>query len=124
MKNYTLSIDEESRDLVFDKNGDLELVESHETTAQNIRLTLLAWLEDFPLDLTHGTNYKRLFMDTPSPNRDEIQAIFRDAIFQEPEVLEINALDWTIENRQITMNFAGNLRDGTAISMEVTQNGY
>ena len=39
-KNFTLKIDEESRDLVFDSDGNFALIEGDNTTAQAVRLTL------------------------------------------------------------------------------------
>ena len=55
-----MKIDEESRDLVFDSEGKLETIEGDDTTVQAVRLTLEVYKEEFPLDVTHGSEYDRM----------------------------------------------------------------
>ena len=60
MENYTLKIDPNSRDLVLNDDGMMELVFGGDSSAQAVRLTLEAWKGEFPFDPTHGTEYDRM----------------------------------------------------------------
>ena len=59
MPNEPLYINPETRDLEFDGYGVMRMIGGDETTAQNVRLTLLAGKGSFPLDTAHGTEYDR-----------------------------------------------------------------
>lgn len=120
----TLYIDPSTNDLSFDGNGNLRKVYDNETTAQNVRLTLLAYLGDFPLETTHGTEYPRFLgrkhSDLP---QDEAQEIFRDAILQETDLAYVQDLSVTHSGRSAEVAFTGILRSGDTITAEVTALG-
>lgn len=117
MDNHTLKIDEETRDLVFDEKGNLEMISSDETTAQAVRLTMQAYKKEFPLDITHGTGYDRIMGRSLSQlPKDEIDEVMREAIFQEDEVLQVDQLEIEFNGRELSVNFVGTLQSGKIIT--------
>lgn len=117
MDNHTLKIDEETRDLVFDEKGNLEMISSDETTAQAVRLTMQAYKKEFPLDITHGTGYDRIMGRSLSQlPKDEIDEVMREAIFQEDEVLQVDQLETEFNGRELSVNFVGTLQSGKIIT--------
>lgn len=119
MDGYTLKIDEKTRDLVFDDDGCFEEIYGDESSAQAVRLTLLVYKGEFPLDITHGTDYDRI-MGQPLSRlpQDEIEEILREAIFQEEEVLQIDSMDLTQKGRSLSVSFVGTLKSGKTIKTE------
>ena len=119
--NMTLRIGEEDRDLVIDDSGNMEQIYGDETTAQNVRLTLQTWKEEFFLDTTHGTQYDRILGKKPHElPQDEVGEVLREAIFQEPDVAQVNSTSADIGEKTIDAAFAATLKSGQTISMEVT----
>lgn len=121
--NYTLRIDPESRDITFDTDGMMETVAGDDTTAQAVRLTLQTWLGEFALVPSHGTNYEAIMGKKPKDlTEDEIPEVVRAAIFQEPEVEEVEEVTYTQAGRSLDIFFVGRLSNGDIISSEVTMN--
>ena len=121
--NYTLRIDPESRDITFDTDGMMETVAGDDTTAQAVRLTLQTWLGEFALVPSHGTNYEAIMGKKPKAlTEDEIPEVVRAAIFQEPEVEEVEEVTYTQAGRSLDIFFVGRLSNGNIISSEVTMN--
>ena len=121
--NYTLRIDPESRDITFDTDGRMETVAGDDTTAQAVRLTLQTWLGEFALVPSHGTNYEAIMGKKPKDlTEDEIPEVVRAAIFQEPEVEEVEEVTYTQAGRSLDIFFVGRLSNGNIISSEVTMN--
>ena len=106
-----MKIDEESRDLVFDSEGKLETIEGDDTTVQAVRLTLEVYKEEFPLDVTHGTDYDRIM-------GQQIQEVLREAVFQEPQVSQIDQLELSETERTLKVAFVGMLQSGKVIKTE------
>lgn len=120
MENTTLYIDPETRDLVFDENGNFKMISGDDTTVQNVRHTLLTWIAEFFADETHGTNYPEIVgMNENDIDENLIKEVFREAIFQEPNVSRIDSLSISFENRKITATFTATLVSGETINMEV-----
>lgn len=119
MDGYTLKIDEKTRDLIFDDDGYFEEIYGDESSAQAVRLTLLVYKGEFPLDSTHGTDYGRI-MGQPLSRlpQDEIEEILREAIFQEEEVVQIDSMDLTQKGRSLGVSFVGTLKSGKTIKTE------
>lgn len=114
-----MKIDEESRDLVFDSEGILETIQGDDTTVQAVRLTLEVYKEEFPLDVTHGTDYDRI-MGQPISRlpKDEVQEVLREAVFQEPQVSQIDQLELSETERTLKVAFVGMLQSGKVIKTE------
>lgn len=122
MENYTLKIDPETRDLVIDDAGMMELVDGDETSAQAVRLTLQAWKGDFPFDPTHGTSYDRIVGKRPRDlAEDEVPEIIRDAVLQETAVREVDSVEYSFaEGRHLDISVTGTLETGEVITTEVS----
>ena len=118
MKNMTLKMGEQSNDLEFDQNGIMETVYGNDTTAQNVRMALTAWKNDFLPVPEHGTDYKKFF--SVESGDGERMEVMRDAIFQEEEIAQVERLEINNEEeRKAHVLFEGRLSDGGIISMEV-----
>ena len=59
-KISALKLDPETRDLCFDADGIMEVVEDGNAIAQNIRNNLLTWKGEFPLNTGHGKEWQRV----------------------------------------------------------------
>jgi len=120
-RNKTIRIDPESRDIVLDEHGSMEMIYADETTAQCVRLTLQTWITEFPLDVTHGTDYGRILGKKASElEEDEAEEVLRDAILQEQDVAQVDSVSAEIAGRSIAASFKGTLYSGQTISTEVT----
>lgn len=119
MDGYTLKIDEKTRDIVFDDDGYFKEIYGDESSVQAVRLTLLVYKGEFPLDSTHGTDYDRI-MGQPLSRlpQDEIEEILREAIFQEEEVVQIDSMELTQKGRSLGVAFVGTLKSGKTIKTE------
>lgn len=118
MGNITLKIDPDTNDFVFDNDGIMETVEDNETYAQNVRMALKAWKDNFELLPDHGTDYVSVLEKQASA--EEIEEVIREAIFQEDAMLSVDEISFEeLENRHIKIGFTGVLIDETPISMEV-----
>lgn len=121
MDNMTLLIDPESRDLVFDTAGMFRKVYGDDTTVQNVRHALLAWKAEFFADEMHGTDYESIVgLNMNEVDEDEVREIIREAVFQEPDVAQIDSIKVTYENRNITVELAATLESGETMALEVT----
>ena len=119
--NYTLKIDPNTRDIAFDDEGILEVVSSDATTAQAVRLTLDVWKGEFPFDPSHGTDYERIMgKKRRELEEDEVSEVIREAIFQEPDVAEVDSVDFATEGRGLNISFTGRLSSGNIITTEVS----
>lgn len=119
-EKYTLKIDPVTRDLVLDEDGIMEVVTGDDVPAQNVRLTLQAWRGEFLFVPSHGTDYDRIMGKKPSElTEDEVPEVIRDAVFQEPEVEEVQEVNYTLEGRGLDVSVSGRLSDGETINAEV-----
>jgi len=119
MMNDTLYIDPCTRDLAFDDHGLLRMVQGDETTAQNVRMTLLAGIGSFFLEPDHGTDYHR-FLGQKDVPQSEIRETLREAIYQEPDIAEIANMEITHQPpRGVEINFDALLQNGTPMTLEV-----
>ena len=119
-EKYTLKIDPVTRDLVLDEDGIMEVVTGDDVSAQAVRLTLQAWRGEFPFVPSHGTDYDRIMGKKPSElTEDEVLEVIRDAVFQEPEVEEVQEVNYTLEGRGLDVSVSGRLSDGETINAEV-----
>lgn len=118
MENMALKIDEQSNDLEFDENGIMRTIYGNDTIAQNVRMALTAWKNEFFPTPEHGTDYKKFFSE--ESGEEERMEVVRDAVLQEDEVAQIEKVEINSEGkRKIYVSFEGRLPDGTVISMEV-----
>lgn len=119
--NYTLKIDPSTRDICFDDDGNLELVSGDDTTAQAVRLTLQVWKGEFPFVPSHGTDYEKIMgKKRHELAEDEVAEVIREGVFQEPEVSEVDSVDYELTGRELTVSMTGKLSNGNTITSEVS----
>lgn len=124
MINQTLYINPDTLDIEFDANGELKMITDHETTAQNIRNTLLAEKGSFPLALEHGAELMRVLGQKTGAETDIIaEEVMREAILQETDVSYIESLTISTSQRSMTVAFEAVASDGKTIEMEVGVDG-
>ena len=99
---YDLALNVDSWDLVF-HNNDLLLIDNAERIAQQIKITLQFWFEEWFLDVTQGIPYLE-YICVKNPNLQHIRQIFREAILKvdgvdavESIVLSVNARERLLE---------------------------
>lgn len=92
---YDLALNIDGWDLVF-KDNDLMLIDHAERIAQQIKITLQFWLEEWFLDTTKGIPYLQ-YICIKNPNVQHIRQIFRNAI------LSVNGVD-SVTNLTVSVN--------------------
>lgn len=112
MENMTLEISQKG-DLVIGEDGIMQTIGGTDTTAQNIRMTLKAGKEDFPLVPGHGTEYGTVFKE--GADERTIREAYREAIFQETDIAQINKLSVKVDGRKISMSFEAATEKGTEV---------
>lgn len=118
MENMALKVGGQSNDLEFDGNGIMETVYGSETTAQNVRMALTAWKNDFLPVPAHGTDYRQFF--SGEAGETERMEIVRDAVFQEEDIAQVEKITVTeAGGRKVHVSFEGRTRDGSVIGTEV-----
>lgn len=122
---YTLRIDPDTFDLTFDDAGEFNLVHGDDTIAQCVRLTLQAYLGDFPLVPAHGTDWPRVLGQRVSHLNDgEVEEVARAAIFQETQIAYIPEISVAVaDKRGIDIDFTASLRGGRVMALEVNTRG-
>lgn len=121
MANMTLLIDPDTRDLVFDEQGNFKKIYDEDTVVQNVRHALITWKAEFFADKTHGTDYERIMgKNVNEADVNVIKEVVREGIFQEPKVQWIDSLEITFDSRSVTAAFVATLVSGEIINMEVT----
>ena len=119
--DFTLRIDPQTRDIVFDEDGMLETISGDEATAQAVRQTLLVYKGEFPLVPSHGTDYEKIMGKKPNElEDDEVPEVIREGVFQEPEVTEVDGVEFNIAGRSMDISVSGRLASGNTITAEVS----
>ena len=119
--DFTLRIDPQTRDIVFDEDGMLETISGDEATAQAVRQTLLVYKGEFPLVPSHGTDYEKIMGKKPNElEDDEVPEVIREGVFQEPEVTEVDGVEINIAGRSMDISVSGRLASGNTITSEVS----
>ena len=119
--DFTLRIDPQTRDIVFDEDGMLETISGDEATAQAVRQTLLVYKGEFPLVPSHGTDYEKIMGKKPNElEDDEVLEVIREGVFQEPEVTEVDGVEFNIAGRSMDISVSGRLASGNTITSEVS----
>lgn len=122
--DYTLKLDPQTRDIVFDEDGLLATIAGDDATVQNVNVNLNTWMGEFLLDETHGTDYERVLGEPNSFSRSEGEEIVRDSVLQEPKVAIVSGVDVSIDEKRILhAEVAGELASGAEMSTEVIKGG-
>jgi len=84
--SYDIQLDRDTHDLVIDPGtGDIQLLDGPRRIAQQIKVTLLAFLGEWFLDTSFGVPYLEEVM-IKNPRSSTLQAIFRAKITDVPGV--------------------------------------
>lgn len=112
MDNMTLMISGKG-DLVIGDDGIMQTINSADTTAQNICMTIKAWKEDFPLVPEHGTDHNSVF--GTDVDVEHIKEVYREAIFQESAIAQINNLAVEKNGRAVNVAFEALTENGMEV---------
>jgi hypothetical protein len=122
MAKETWLLNPETKDLVFDAEGILSVIEDEAADIQQIWMVLQTWKGDFNLVPNHGTDYERILGEPE--DEDTADEIIREAVFQEPDVSSLDEIfTEVIEKRALEISISGTLKNGASVSMEVGVNG-
>lgn len=93
--------------------GDLVLVDGAERIAQQIKVTLLAFLGEWFLDETFGVPYLDAVL-VKSPDRAQLEAIFRARIAAVPGVTLVRRIDLLVDRagRTLDVDFEADTTEG------------
>ena len=117
MENVTLKIDPKTGDLSIGEEGIMETVAGIDTTAQNIRMALKAWKNDFPLLPRHGTNWNGILGQAVS--RQDVEEEIRESVYQETDVTMVTQIDVMQKGRELSVSLKA-ATEGEELEMEVT----
>ncbi len=95
---YDLALNIGTWDLAFE-NNDLMLVDNAERIAQQIKITLQYWYEEWFLDTTKGIPYLQ-YICIKSPNLQHIRQIFREAILSVDGVDSVSQIVLNVNARE------------------------
>lgn len=104
--SYDIQLDPIEHDLAFGPNGDMQLLDGARRVAQQIKVTLLAFLGEWFLDITFGVPYlEEVLVKTPRPA--VVNALFRSAILAVPGVQRVKTLrlDFNRQARSLLVTF-------------------
>jgi len=101
-----LALTLDTHDLDLSPSGDASWIEAAERIAQQVKVTLLAFLGEWFLDITFGVPYLETIM-VKGPNRSDIESILRARIADVPGVSAVRRLDISIDNaaRALAVDF-------------------
>lgn len=116
MDNMTLRIGQNG-DLVIGDDGIMQTIGGADTTAQNICMTIKAWKEDFPLVPEHGTDHNSVF--GVGVDDGQVKEAYREAIFQENEIAQINNLTVERDARAVNIVFEALTEEGMEVKGRV-----
>ena len=95
---YDLALNIDGWDLAF-KDNDLMLIDHAERIAQQIKITLQFWLEEWFLDTTKGIPYLQ-YICIKNPNVQHIRQIFREAIMSVDGVDSVTEMTLVVNARE------------------------
>lgn len=109
---YDLRLDA-AHDIVIAKNGDLELVDGAARVAQQIKVTLLAFLGEWFLDTSFGVPYLEQIL-VKNPRMGTVNALLRARIVDVPNVLRVRRLDLQFNRaaRRLSVVFEAETTEG------------
>ena len=104
-----IALGRKSHDLVFTLGLDLILIDNAERVAQQIKITLLAFLGEWFLDTSFGTPYLEYIL-VKGPDRGVIESVLRAQITSVPDVQGVTSLTLQIDNllRTLKVSFEAN----------------
>lgn len=116
---YDLALNVKTNDLIL-SNGDLMIINNAERVAQQIRIKLKAFKEEWFLDNTFGVPYfESIFVKSPS--EELIRNILRAQIKEVNDVESVDSLSLSIDNatRTLEVDFEASTLYGMVTGKEV-----
>ena len=119
MAGYDLALSAATHDLII-VDKDLALINDAERVAQQIKITLLAFLGEWFLDQRFGVPYLESVM-IKNPNMAYIRGILRGKILDVPDVKSVDSLSTqiNIKTRTLTVSYEANTAYGLVKRREV-----
>ena len=119
MAGHDLALSAATHDLII-VDKDLVLINNAERVAQQIKITLLAFLGEWFLDQRFGVPYLESVM-IKNPNMVYIRGILRGKILDVPDVKSVDSLSTqiNIKTRTLTVSYEANTAYGLVKRREV-----
>lgn len=116
---YDLALSAKTHDLIFKDNSFL-LIDNAERVAQQIKIALLEWREEWFLDSRDGIPYLEYIL-IKNPNKNHIRSILTTAITNVEGVIGVSdmILDLDVKTRKLTVSYTANTDYGLVTSREV-----
>jgi phage baseplate assembly protein W len=113
---FTFKIDEATKDLIFDGQNNLQIVENADEENQSLRTILSTNLGEWFLNSDLGLDYTLL--QVKNPDLDIIRQELYSAIMQEVRVSTVDSLDvdYDMELRTLTVAFTATMINGDTIT--------
>lgn len=111
--SYDIQLDTVTHDIVIASNGDIVMVDQARRVAQQIKVTLLAFLGEWFLDTTFGVPYLEQIL-VKNPKWSTVNALLRARIIAVPGVQRVTRLDLDFDRptRTLTVTFDAITPDG------------
>ena len=119
MAGHDLALSAATHDLII-VDKDLVLINNAERVAQQIKITLLAFLGEWFLDQRFGVPYLESIM-IKNPNMAFIRGILRGKILEVPDVKSVDALSTqlNVKTRTLTVSYEASTAYGLVKGREV-----
>ena len=119
MAGHDLALSAATHDLII-VDKDLVLINNAERVAQQIKITLLAFLGEWFLDQRFGVPYLESVM-IKNPNMVYIRGILRGKILDVPDVKSVDALSTqlNVKSRTLTVSYEASTAYGLVKGREV-----
>lgn len=111
--SYDIQLGAVDHDITIDTNGDLLLADGAQRVAQQIKVTLLAFMGEWFLDTSFGVPYLEEIL-VKNPRWSVINAVLRAAILAVPGVRRITTLrlDFDRARRALNVTFEAETPEG------------
>lgn len=117
---YDITLNVNTNDLILDGGNDLMIIDNAERVAQQIRIKLKTFKEEWFLDNTFGVPYfESIFVKNPS--EELIRNILRAQIKEVDDVESVDSITLEIDNatRTLTVDFETSTAYGLVTGKEV-----
>ncbi len=103
-------------DLALDGQGNLRMVEGPDEAVQVMRILFLTHVEEWFLNLYHGTDYRRILGRKPRAHEEQMREAVMAAMAQEPRVEDVLSLEFEYDpqTRGLTISWEA-VMDGEAV---------
>lgn len=111
--SYDIQLGTTDHDLVIASNGDIQLLDGARRVAQQIKVTLLAFLGEWFLDTSFGVPYLEEIM-VKNPRWSTVNAVLRARIIDVPSVIRIRTLrlEFDRARRSLSVTFDAETSEG------------